>query len=308
MNELSKVNNFTCLPESEILVTKLLGDPFKKIKKESHAIFELNQFLKTDKKLRLFQGVIKFENLFEPKETYIQHYELFFRFITTVAFYENTNTEVIVFKNTHIGQFIRALPLYVLESYGIKLYFLFRDPRAIYRSQKKSVGSWGKPMAKHPATLVHEWDNLFQSWIYFQKKDNTRVMASTYENLVQNFRQELALIFRLLKQNEVLPNEKQTGKYRTKIPQSLWHLHENITKPIQSTFKDQWQEDLTIAEQYKISRLLGEKMTTMGYTPSIVHPNYWYIRYSTIFLRFRMSLIIIKQYLRGSEIPPNLNE
>jgi len=308
LNELSKVSKFTCLPESELLAKKLLQKPFKKVRKSSQSILYLNHKLQTDKKLCLFQGIKNFDELFKPEEEHILQHELFFRFIAAVALHENPNTAVIVFKNTHIGQYIKALPYEVIESLNIHLHFLFRDPRAVYRSQKRSVGSWGKPMAHNPAEVILEWGNLFKLWQYFQNKPAHWVGASTYEDLVQNHKQELTLLFERLKTKEIFAQESPIGKYQTKIPQTLWHLHKNISKPIQPTFKDQWRKELTSDEQLQISRLLISEMVWMGYTPTPETSTIWYRNFFTLGLRVRIILLQIKHCIYGSEIPPNVNE
>ncbi len=308
MNELSKVKNFTCLPESELLANKLLKYPLKLVTKKSKILSELNHSLQYNNKLSLFKGIACFEDLFKTEEEHVFQCELFFRFIKAVAMVENPVTEVVVFKNTHIGQCLKVVPDALIQDYNIQLHFLFRDPRAIYRSQRNSVGSWGKPMAQNPASVIFEWGSLFKTWQSHKTTASSWVMAATYEDLVQNCNEVIGHLLVFLGNPEATNQKTLGGNYHTKIPLKLQHLHENISKPIQTSFRDKWMQELSKKEKTQISRFLGTRMVAMGYQITVKSSSDPIILLSTITLVAKLFKLQIKMHIFGPEIPPSVNE
>lgn len=301
LNELSKVKNFTCLPESELLAKKLLRKPEKKVKYSSKVIVELDHALHNNNKLVLFKGVKSFRELFNVGESTITQQELFRRFIIKIAITENPDTEIVVFKNTHIAYYIKNISEDFIQQANIQLLILFRDPRAVFLSQRKAVGSWKVPMASDPSSVIFEWRRLSHINHYFQMHKRTWVSNLKYEDLVTDTSHETAKFFAWIDLDTDSINKHNGGTYQSKIPKDLQHLHQNITQGIQTKSCNLWQIELDPEYQQRITHMLKKSMIQLNYNPHLEKRTHWQI--GVVSVSIKIAILYLKMKIFGPEIP-----
>ncbi len=265
LSELSKVKNFVCLPESELLVKLLLSKPNQKIRPNSRVIALLDNALKDDPKLSLFPFNESVSNLIESHEKQVTGQIFFFRFIFAAAKQENPLCTHVLFKNTHISFLLKRTPVHLLAQNNVQLFFLLRDPRAIYLSQSTTKGTWLKPMSKNPILTALEWNNLVASSRYYYKVYD-RVEILHYEQFVQNPHQFIHSFLKALDEgdNQNYEFESQSN-YTSKIPNHLQDIHKNVHKPVDSCFANRWKTELQIRDIELVQLFSNRYMKTQGY-------------------------------------------
>jgi len=308
MNELSKVKNITCLPESELLAKKLLRNPTKKIKRTSKVVIELDKALHNNNKLKLFKGIGSFGELIVIEENSISQQELFRRFIIKAAIAENPDTEIVVFKNTHISYYIKNIQECFIQDANIYLLILLRDPRAIFLSQLKAVGSWKIPMASDAAAVIFEWRRLSNVYNYFQRKKQSWVSSLKYEKLVTDTVSQTNNLFVWLNINIEVNGKDNNGTYQNKIPKELQHLHQNIKLEIQTKSCNLWQFELDNEYQQRIAYMLRKPMIRLDYNTHLEKRTLHWWQTGAVTVSIKIAILYLKMKLFGPEIPQSNGE
>jgi hypothetical protein len=142
-----------------------------------------------------------------------------------------------------------------------KFICLFRDPRAVFASQKRSRASTSdRRMARNPVHIAYAFRKAVnslrnlrgQEWIlYLRFEDLIARPESTWARIIEFVRVE--------------GEGAARGSYAERIPESQKHLHCNIEKGPMEERIDAWESELQIDEVAAIEALVGRHMRVLGY-------------------------------------------
>lgn len=143
-----------------------------------------------------------------------------------------------------------------------KFILLLRDIRAVYNSQKRSIGSTTrKAMSNNPVTTAMLFKHLSSIMDGFSGERNFHLVR--YEDLVRSKDNELKRILEFL---GVSSEEKVVGgRYVQKIVPEQKHLHSNVES---SALKDRiwaWQAELTQLEIMTLQKVAKDELVKYGY-------------------------------------------
>lgn len=304
LSELSKVSNFVCLPESEILVKYLLIKPQRKISQKSETVKALDKSLVEDAKLSIFKTRKNFSGLFNSNQETIICFDLFLRFVVSVAKLENPNCEWIVFKNTHFGRLFPRVYKIKSDNANLHLVSVIRDPRAIYESQKRTIGSWNRPMSRNPMSLALEWNRFLQGVIKVGEQYPTLCTRLFYEELVLNRDKTISSLLNELGANCNIQNPN-ANNYHNKISKNLMSMHSEINKKPNSEYISKWRNFLDRKDLYYIESTCKNLMLKSGYCIRNTERENFFERIVRVLLQLVEKSRLSMKSLKGIELPPN---
>lgn len=245
-DSLMKDLRFCVCPEAEILTNLLLKNPKKRLKNIVYK--KITKAIYKDPKLKHWNIEIpNFENVGV-------NLDLFKIILKLYALKSNPKTEYLVFKSEG------------LESFDVSLYenfykiILFRDPRAVFLSQRNNIPSLGiGKMNINPRKLVYKMNKLILSYNY----NENRLVYIKYENFLFNKKSELNKISSMLNFKTFLFNNEDKSILNL-IPDNQKHLHKNINKKVIVSSVDKWKNQLSKYEIHVIQENLN-KVLDLGY-------------------------------------------
>ena len=162
-------------------------------------------------------------------------------------------------KNGHYIEYIDQ----VLEAFpNGKVIYVYRDPRAMYLSQKRSKTSVeGVPMARNPINMSLEYNKRAD---ILKKYRGSALFTVKYEDLVADAEK---VVREALDFIGVEDRAMASDDYFEKIPQEQKHLHTNISRGAIKGRVDAWKESLAPSEVRFIQKYLGGAMNQYGYSP-----------------------------------------
>ncbi|MFP4027802.1 MAG: sulfotransferase family protein [Candidatus Brocadiia bacterium] len=143
-----------------------------------------------------------------------------------------------------------------------KILIALRDPRAVYNSQKKAIGSkTDRPMAVNPIAFTRLKRRKYRTMRLLKRKRWFKVVQ--YENLVCNPTEVVEKVLSFLE----VPARPDTGQrcYEDAIPPSQQHLHPLIHEKPRKDRIDAWQSELSVEEIWLLDLILGDEMQRWGY-------------------------------------------
>jgi len=281
LNELNKYNQIVSLPEGERVVKFLLQNPTKKIKDYKDLVIKINQMIERDQKLRLF-GVSINESDIISCQNYI---DVFFKFILKSANFLKPDAEVLVFKDTRLVKYFERL-VQLETKYNLKFIFLTRDPRAIYCSQKKTIGSWGVPMSLNPLITAEEWNHFERLKLDVKSKSYNNLHEISYENLISDIELEMKKLFEatdISKESIVKTNQ---SNYVNLIPLHLRTIHQNINKQPIPEMVESWKFELSKNEIFAIQKVTKTFMNIENY--KIIGVNVIWYNFIVVYLKWNL--------------------
>lgn len=264
LTEFSKVGKVVCLPESEILTKLLLTKPSTILNSQSKIVKWLDNALANDKKLILFKSDCKFVDFFETKDSRISALELFYLFTRYVALKENPKCRWIVYKNTHLGFLFPNLLKANTHYNKVKIVSLVRDPRAIFESQKRTIGSWGIPMSSSSVLFALAWNNHMHTVNNLASEYKSYHYKIQYEQFVNNPRNTIGELLKWLGVNNSLKSQKPNN-YQSKISMHLKHIHHGILENIDVNRIDIWQKKLSDQAVFNIESICKRSLQIYDY-------------------------------------------
>lgn len=153
--------------------------------------------------------------------------------------------------------------LYRSEAFrGFRMLYLFRDPRAVYNSQRRAR----RPdcplfLSPSPRSLVREWANQAKS---IQKLAGSHSSFSLqYEFLVKNVESTMEVLSSWLN----VPSELACGtrEYGDRLPAWQQDLHERLSTAPDMSRMNRWKKELDPHAVKEIERLAGPVMVAQGY-------------------------------------------
>ena len=172
-----------------------------------------------------------------------------------------------------------------------KIIHIYRDPRAVYSSQKNTkTSSKNTHFSKNPFTFSFVWKRGINQGITFDK--DTRFLNVKYENLINSPTQTLEKISSFIGVDYKIKSNNENDYY-TDIPKNQKYLHKNIkNKPLKSRI-DAWKESISDNEIRIIQLLLKYEMEELGYVSKTFKPTFkFYLSFIKYFVSHCMSTII----------------
>ena len=243
---LMKDSRFCVCPEAEILTHLLLKHAQSKL--EPTIYKKLNISVKQD--IKLSHWNIKMPP-YSKKDTNIN---LFTKIVTQYALKHNPKAEYLVFKSER------------LEGFQLNRYnnfykiILFRDPRAIFLSQKNSTPSLGVgKMNVNPRRLVGKMNKLLLSYNTQEKK----MVYVQYELFLFDKESQIKKILSMLGIMSLKISDEGNSILNI-MPNSQKHLHKNINKKGMVSSIDKWKKQLSEYEIEVIQKNMS-KVLDLGY-------------------------------------------
>jgi len=161
---------------------------------------------------------------------------------------------------------------------GCKFIYILRDIRAVYESQKRSLGSTtGLPMANNPVERAFIFYLTALKLDKYKKDPDFYIIK--YENLIENSQIELLKLIQFLGASNT--KRKKKLSYLQKIPRNQKHLHPNIMDgPIINKI-DVWKTSLNQKEIMTFQIMAKNTLSRFEYdcqiynSPSIIDKYYW---------------------------------
>ena len=182
---------------------------------------------------------------------------LFKTLLKTYCIKYKPNAKIIIYKGTPI------MPWLINELYkyfkDVKIIHLFRDPRAVYNSQKKTKNPYTlEPLSISPIFTAIEWKKSINI-INFK---NNNIFNIKYENLILNNKRIIKDLLMFLNIN----NKKvEENNYSDLIPNIESKIHINIDKNINIKNIDKWKNNLLDKEILYIESIAKSEMKMNGY-------------------------------------------
>lgn len=260
LNELCKYKQIVALPEGERLVKFFLEKPYSEIKNKKTLISEVNTMIQSDPKLNLFGVFIEYSDLVNCK----YFIDLFFRLLVKSARHIKPASKIIVFKDTRLINYFAKISKYNFD-FKLRFIVLSRDPRAIYCSQRNTIGSWGVPMATNPVITAKDWNQFERRKIGLNYLSVPNIFLTSFEKLISNLDGEidnLLVTFGLSAKSMVKENE---SSYLDLVPVHLKSIHQNIVKPPVPDKINNWESLLSYNEIYTIQNIAKQYMELENY-------------------------------------------
>ena len=277
-------------PEAEILIDLLLSKPNKKLLKRDliHIEYKLinnKKFNNWEIRARKVKDIIR-------KSKGKTAFKLFYKILTEYCHKNNVNSKIFIFKGTKLLLYY-ARYLSFFEQHNVKLLYLYRDGRATYASQKRSLGSINhKPMNRNVV------DSAIQ-WKYYAKLSNRLINIITikYEDLLLDSNRCISSIFANLNLKTENIKLQYNPKQLLKIPEDQKHLHERINKAPDFSRINKWEKELKEIEIAAYELVAKRDLLKLGYKSAKKHSFNKYIYFIKEYTIRLFTIIVPKLYL-----------
>jgi hypothetical protein len=171
-------------------------------------------------------------------------------------------------KKKEINHYIYKCPIYIQCPEIIfrkfphaKIIHIYRDPRAVYSSQKNNkISTSNKLFSTNPYTFSKVWKKAINN--SFEMQTDKRFYNIEYESLINETNVTLKAIAKFIGVEYKITNKSD---YYLDIPRKQKYLHKNVNnKPLENRI-DAWEQILTKEEIIIIELCLGEEMVKLGY-------------------------------------------
>lgn len=154
---------------------------------------------------------------------------------------------------------------------GAKYIFIYRDPRGIFSSQKRSMDSLTKAtMANNIVSYAIGYKTLMGKIDSYQNDDSLRdyVLTIKYEDLICDNEATLNSVVKFL---GISKERAASDSYKAEIPVGQQHLHENLSKPLLKERVNSWSDELAVDDIYFLSLVLRDEIQNSNYYLSKVN-------------------------------------
>lgn len=264
-NQLSKHPDISVAPEAEILIKFFLEHPGKVYYKRQFPF--ILKALRSNRKFQTWN--FPFDQLKRSLDTYskIRAFEFFLLIAQLFVRFNKPSAQVWMFKGTRLLYLVDKIMNTLGKEVQVKFIYLFRDPRAVFASQKKSIGTYhGRLMSENPVKTAMEWKDFHNTANSVSTKHPLTEVK--YEELILNFDAEIE---RILGQIGIASTEDFSSTASFALPANQRHLHENINKAPDPAILMKWKNELSEREIRIVSELTADELLHSGYKPE--YPN-----------------------------------
>ena len=181
---------------------------------------------------------------------------------------ENDDSISVLYKSKGL---ISDLKRSMLVFPGAKYIFIYRDPRGIFSSQKRSMDSLTKAtMANNIVAYAIGYKTLMGKIDSYQNDDSLRdyVLTIKYEDLIFDNEATLNSVIEFLGASK---ERVARDSYKAEIPVGQQHLHENLSKPLLKERVNSWSDELAVDDIYFLSLVLRDEIQNSNYYLSKVN-------------------------------------
>lgn len=175
-------------------------------------------------------------------------------------YFANTTVETAVIKRGgyvfHLDKLREMFP-------DCKVLHLWRDPRAVYASQKRAISTnTAEPMSETPIKTALLFRKACAIAAHYQKAPWFHMVR--FEDLIQNQEASLEQVCNFLEVERSLPSS-QEGTYADAIPPEQRHLHQNVNNGPREDRISAWQKELDECEIYLMQKICGTTLAHHDY-------------------------------------------
>lgn len=251
-NSLSRHNDICILPEAEILISLLLQNPTKKCLITDFKIIIEN--LKNDVKFKYWQLNDEIQNVYENN---IRFYDLFKNILIEYKKKNKPHAKFVLFKGTKLNYLLRNL---IELDTSLLCFSITRDVRAVYLSQKNSIGSTtGKPMSTNPYSAAVKWKKFIMRNILNKNNFPEIFYEFRYEDFIKKHNKYLKWITAILGINHDYSHQE------FHVPENQLHLHSNINKTADKSRINRWKNLLERKDIYILECITRKELIKYEY-------------------------------------------
>lgn len=291
-NLLSRYDELLVCPEAEVLINKFLINPEKKYEFNSSEAIELFDILENDNKLVHWGISITELNYLNSAKT---NFDAFVHILYIYLKKTKPDATTIIFKGDSIIHHFDKINHYAEGKYNVSLISMLRDIRAVYHSQKNTIGSDKKIMSVNPLNTAREWNNYVAALKLISYEENFYPIK--YENLVSDPEKTVNILLKQLNLN--LNPPKKEGDLYKRIPEHLLKMHTNINMPNDVSRINAWKENLSKLEIYIIENETEEFLFNNNYDLMSVKINLMRYYFYTLYYNADILLKYIYKYTRN---------
>lgn len=141
---------------------------------------------------------------------------------------------------------------------------IFRDPRAVYASQRKnSTSIKGVPFCVDPVKFSTVWNRAMR--LSRKYSDALDFMEINYESLVFDKEEVFGRVTQFMGLKDMVACSDHEKTYAQRIPSSQSHLHENVGREMKTDRIDAWEESLSAFEIGVIEKICEPEMDARGF-------------------------------------------
>lgn len=279
LNELSKFQEVFVCPEAEILIFYFFRQ--KEFRYNKKVQRHLEFYISRDKKLKNWGLII---NDLEDLHHVNTYYEAFIKILEIYKNKLKPEATTIVFKAEIFFNYFEDIPDEFKKKYNLQLISLLRDCRAIFASQKHSIGGFsGKVMNNNPLRTAKRFNYFIRKSTEYKKYSNFYILK--YEDLIQHYPASVHdLLTRLGIKFTAIPKSK--GDLFNRIPKAQHKMHLNILRDADKNRVNIWQNELNPVEITVLEERCKNSMNKMKYSISGRKDNFFFINLIIIYYKF----------------------
>lgn len=271
--KISEMNDVFVFPEGDVLIDNLLlksNDDIENIKDQ------FVQLIQTDFKLKHWGITDKELDVIFLQKTVS---DIFIQFLITYKNKFKSEASILLFKRSDIFSSFTQIEQVLLD-YTLSFLCLYRDPRAIFCSQKTTINpATNAPFNLNPVVTANSW-NVFTDFIL----KHSEPISVSYEKLIENFDSVFPELLSKLSIQSI-NNSKTTYAYI--LPENQKKIHPNITSSTLIEKTTNWEKNIQTSEQRIIETICRKNLKKLNYQMTFQNMNFAnYIQ--LLYLKFRI--------------------
>jgi hypothetical protein len=263
----SRYDDVLVCPEADILIEKFLINPAGLFKYNDAEKENIEIIRREDKKFRLWNIT---ESDLEVLYNSNVNFEAFLNILLIYRQKVKPSANTIIFKGDILIRKFKEITKFPLDNLNIQFISIYRDVRAVYNSQKKTVGSGNRCLSYNPVRTSSEWIKFIKLSDAYLNDDKFNIIR--YEDLINNFSDTFMNLLKKL--NLDFNNINTSGDLYERIPDNLKSMHIKINELPDLSRIDAWDQELSKTEIYIIENFTKKILLEKGYRLKKMKLNY----------------------------------
>jgi len=221
-NCLNKYEGILVCPEAETLLYNYLFKTTKKFYSSDRDLYKISYLISNDSKLKHWKLDIDINQSFKDIESY---QDVFVEIINSYRKVTKPKSNILLFKGDNIINFIDKFDDKFINKYDLHFIAIIRDCRAIYYSQKTTIGTIGLQLADNPIYTAKKWSCFLKKTEKYRNRKYFSIIK--YEDLIQD---PFVTISNLIKKLGIMQTVGKPVKSDlfTRLPEEQREMHKNI--------------------------------------------------------------------------------